>query len=169
MARTTALVRRVPSPAGPSDRESSAARAEACPADGERPAGLRARSLEVLGLGFFGLGAVGIALPLLPTTIFWLLAAVLWARSAPHRVRWLFAHPRFGPPVRTFVEQGALSRRGKVSAVLGMGGGLAFAAWSLGPESPLLHVLGLALLVSAIWVVTRPAPGPSGSDAAESP
>ena len=45
--------------------------------------GLRRRLLAATGWGFFALGAVGVVVPGLPTVVFWIIAAWLWARSSP--------------------------------------------------------------------------------------
>ena len=57
----------------------------------------------VLGLGFTGLGIAGAFLPLLPTTVFLILAAGCFARSSPRLEAWILNHKQFGPLVREFV------------------------------------------------------------------
>lgn len=123
-----------------------------------RRAGVGGRLLDILGFVFFAIGAVGIFVPLLPTTIFWIVAALLWMRSAPHRAGRILAHPRFGPPIRSFLEEGALSARSKSYAVGGMSGALVIVAWTSGLESLPFRVLAAVLALAALWVVTRPRP-----------
>lgn len=76
--------------------------------------------LALLSLAWLmvGLGIVGIFLPLLPTTPFLLLAVWLFSRSSPRLAKWLMDHPLFGPPLGDWREEGAISRRAKISAVL---------------------------------------------------
>src|SRR3546814_5197123 len=65
------------------------------------------RSAGWLMLGFIwvGIGAVGAFVPLLPTTIFIILALGCFARSSPRLEHWLLNHERFGPALRARSEE----------------------------------------------------------------
>ncbi|MCB1738154.1 MAG: MEKHLA domain-containing protein [Gammaproteobacteria bacterium] len=110
----------------------------------------------LLGWLFFATGFVGIFLPLLPTVVFWILAAWFFARSAPHWRDRIYAHPQFGPPVRDFLQCGVLSRRGKAFAVGGIAFGLSlsYLIWSPPPVAGWTLLIVMPLLV--IWLLTRP-------------
>jgi len=110
----------------------------------------------VLGTLALVLGIVGIALPILPTVPFLLLAAAAFARSSPRLERRILNHPTYGPPIRAWRERGAISRLGKTWAVLAMAGGVGF---SLLAGMPLWVVVAQAAICTAIgaYVVTRPA------------
>jgi uncharacterized protein len=60
------------------------------------------RRLLYFGLGwlFFGLGLLGVLLPLLPTTPFMLLAAWGFSRSSHRFEHWLLEHRWFGPGIK---------------------------------------------------------------------
>lgn len=73
----------------------------------------------LLGMLFLLLGAVGVVLPLLPTTPFVLLAAWCFARSSPRMHAWLLANPLFGPVLLDWERRQCVSLRVKVVA-LGM-------------------------------------------------
>jgi len=60
-----------------------------------------------------GLGIIGAFLPVLPTTPFLLLAAWAATRGSPELDRWLHEHPRFGPPLIAWEQQGAVSTPAK--------------------------------------------------------
>ncbi|QJE74754.1 DUF454 domain-containing protein [Aerophototrophica crusticola] len=113
---------------------------------------------KLAGYGLVLLGFVGMALPVMPTTIFWILGAVCLLRAGDRRVERLLAHPRFGGPVRLFLETGAVSRQGKGIALSGM----TLAAIVLSPlvlSHPAIFLLaGLGLTAAAAWVATRPEP-----------
>ena len=48
------------------------------------------------------LGVIGIFLPLLPTTVFILLAAACFARSSERFHSWMIEHPHFGEILRNY-------------------------------------------------------------------
>ena len=76
---------------------------------------------RLLGFLFLGVGAVGIVLPVLPTTIFWILAALCFARSDPKIRDWIYTRPGIGPQVKLFIEHGQMTQAGKRGALIGMG------------------------------------------------
>jgi uncharacterized membrane protein YbaN (DUF454 family) len=76
------------------------------------------------------LGIIGAMLPVMPTTIFLILALACFSRASPRLEHWLLHHPRFGAPLRQWREHRAVSRRGKAMACLGMA--IGFIAMCLG-------------------------------------
>ncbi len=110
------------------------------------------------GFGCLALGVIGAFLPLMPTTIFIILAAGCFARGSPQLEAWLLDHPRFGPALRAWRDSGAISGRSKIAACAGMT--LGFAVFWVGarPSAWLAAGVGAALACCAAYVVTRPAP-----------
>ena len=82
----------------------------------------RARRAALVAGGWlcFGLGWLGVFLPGLPTTIFWILAALAFIRTNERAYRMVIRHKRFGPGVRLFVEEGRIRRRGKAISISAM-------------------------------------------------
>lgn len=111
---------------------------------------------NVLAWICFGLGFVGMVVPLMPTTVFWICAAWLWLRSRPHRVRFLIEHPHFGESIRRFLEQGEICRTGKTAAVVGMAGSLVIWIALATPRWPFILLVGGILTLVALWILTRP-------------
>ncbi|MEN2784953.1 YbaN family protein [Sphingomonas qilianensis] len=111
-----------------------------------------------LGLINVALGIIGAVLPLMPTTIFLIMAAACFARSSPRLEAWLLGHPRFGPTLRAWREQGAIPRRAKIAACTGIT--LGYAAFVLGarPHWPLAALVAAAMMACAAYILTRPAP-----------
>lgn len=70
-------------------------------------------ALASVGMVCVGLGAVGIFVPVLPTTPFLLLAAACFVRSSPRLHAWLLGHRRLGPYVAGFLDGGGMPRRAK--------------------------------------------------------
>ena len=73
----------------------------------------------LLGAGIvsLALGIAGIALPLLPTTPFVLLAAACFAHANPAWERRLLEHPRYGASIRAWRERRAIPAVAKRAAV----------------------------------------------------
>lgn len=72
---------------------------------------------------FFGfitllLALVGIILPLLPTVPFLLLAAFCFARSSTKIHGWLINHPKLGPPIYDWQNNGSISLKSKKIATI---------------------------------------------------
>lgn len=116
---------------------------------------MRARLWTLLGLCCVGLGLLGVALPLLPTTPFMLLAAFAFGRGSPRLRAWVIGHPRFGPAVRRWEADGAISRRHKIYACVGMAASLGVGLASGLPRTA-LAVQAACLAGAATFVLTRP-------------
>ncbi len=111
-----------------------------------------------LGLFFFGLGGLGIALPLLPTVPLWILAAIFFARSAPALQRRIYDHPQFGETVKQFVEERALSKRSKLYSIAGASAGVALSLWVTQPPTYVVGIVVTFMAAVIAWLATRPEP-----------
>jgi uncharacterized membrane protein YbaN (DUF454 family) len=114
----------------------------------------------VFGLACVGIGLVGAALPLVPTTPFILLAAFAFARGSPRLRRWTLEHPRFGPTVARWEADGAIAPRHKRYACAAMALSLAVSL-AAGIPTAALAIQALCLAGAALFVLTRP-DGPAG-------
>ena len=65
----------------------------------------------------FGLGVLGIFLPLLPTTPFLLLTAWCWLRGSRRLHDWLLGHRIFGRHIRNYREGRGFSLRVKIATL----------------------------------------------------
>lgn len=113
----------------------------------------------VLGLILVGLGFVGAFVPLMPTTIFLILAAACFTRSSPRLEGWLLNHPRFGATLRAWRAEGAVPRRAKIAACLGMAAGYGLFWLVVRPGLWLGLAVAAVMAACALFVVSRPSPG----------
>ena len=111
-----------------------------------------------LGLVCVGLGIVGAVLPLMPTTVFLILAAACFARSSPRLEAWLLDHKHFGPTLRAWRANGAIPRKGKIAACVGIALGFCLFVIGAHPKPVLEVVVGALMAACAVFIVTRPAP-----------
>ncbi len=111
-------------------------------------------------------GAVGVVVPLLPTTPFLLLAAWCFARSSGRLHRWLVCHPRLGQYVVGFLYGGGMSRQAKATALAVLWSGIVASAaivlWQLEPQRwKAVAVAGLAVVGAgvSVFIATRAGSG----------
>lgn len=64
-----------------------------------------------------GVGGIGVIVPGLPTTVFFIIAASCFARSSPRFERWVLNLPRIGPMVRDYRAGLGMRRRAKAWAI----------------------------------------------------
>ena len=100
------------------------------------------------------LGVIGIALPLLPTVPFVLLAGFCFSRGSPRCERWLLEHPRLGPPLRAWRAHRAVPLRAKRWAIGSMAIGSALAGWLL--PAPWRWMPAACCAAVAIWLWRLP-------------
>lgn len=88
----------------------------------------------VLGSLFLVLGAIGVFVPLLPTTPFWLLTCWFYVRSSRRLYAGVMRHRYFGPYIRCFMEDKAIPVKGKV--------------WSLG-------IMWTSAILTTVFLIER--------------
>ena len=110
---------------------------------------------KILGGVAFAFGAIGVVLPIWPTTIFWIVAAFAFAKSNPKHADWIYRRPHIGAPIQAFVERGRLGLKSKLAALAGMvvsAAGIGFALW----QRPVYLAVAWGLLVvAAVFVMSR--------------
>ncbi|MCB1800714.1 MAG: YbaN family protein [Gammaproteobacteria bacterium] len=117
----------------------------------------RSRVLYItLGWLCIALGTLGAFLPLLPTTVFLLIAAWAFARSSPRWHAWLREHAHFGEAVRAWEEHHAMPRRAKRIAFLALAASYAFTAYVFGPFSWTAIIGGICIAGVAIYIAHIP-------------
>jgi uncharacterized protein len=110
---------------------------------------------QLLGFTALVLGAIGVVLPVLPTTPFVILAAFAFGRGSPRLRARLETNRIFGPAIRDWEERGAIHPRAKATACAVMAA--VFAASLVAGLRPLILVIqGVCMAGAAAYVLTRP-------------
>lgn len=116
-------------------------------------------ALLVAGHVLIALGVIGAFVPVMPTTVFLILAASCYARASTRFYNRLLDHATFGPLVRDWREHRAMSVRAKAAAIAAivpafLVTGLLFLSnpWA----RTAFAALGIALVTWILWIRTRP-------------
>lgn len=110
---------------------------------------------QAAGCLMLALGVLGAVLPLMPTTVFLLLALACFGRSSPQWAARLLAHPQLGPPLQHWQQHGVVPVRGKVLACSGMALGFVVLA-SRQPGLGWLLAAAVLELAVAGWLLCQP-------------
>jgi len=107
------------------------------------------------GCIFFAIGLLGVFLPVLPTTVFWIIAALMFAKSSPRMYHKIRAWPKFGPIVVDMLDHGVIAREAKIAAAVGMAvGTTVFTFLDFSIELKVALYIGVAAALA--FVLSRP-------------
>jgi hypothetical protein len=101
------------------------------------------------------LAAVGAALPLMPTTVFLLVALWTGSKASPRFRYRLFRHPRYGPALRDWHRHGVISRPARWMAALAMSFSL-LVLWLADVSASVFISVAACLALVAAWIFSRP-------------
>jgi uncharacterized membrane protein YbaN (DUF454 family) len=110
---------------------------------------------RAIGVLCVGLGTAGVFLPLLPTTVFLLIALWAFTKGSPEWAERVRRHPRLGPFVRDWEERRAIPPRAKALALGMMASSLAI-LWFASRNLVLTVGVGAVLLAVSGYILTRP-------------
>ncbi len=110
--------------------------------------------LVVLGVLLTAVGAVGIALPLLPGMPFLILAAGCFARSNDRCYRWLLGHRILGPPLEAWREARRIPRWVKPRAIGAVIIAFSLSAW-LALDAAWMRALWMAAGLAVSLFIAR--------------
>lgn len=102
-------------------------------------------SLLFAGTVFVGIGILGIFLPLLPTTVFFLIAAWCYARSSEKFYHLLHNNKYFGKYIKSYREGKGISTSTKITTIVILWGGILYSIF-------VTHSLIVQLILAAIAV-----------------
>ncbi|MDH3578333.1 MAG: YbaN family protein [Gammaproteobacteria bacterium] len=109
------------------------------------------------GLMSVAVGAVGVVVPLLPTTPFLLIAAFAFARSSARLNRWLREHRSFGPLIDNWHRDGSIDRKVKRIAIIVLLM-TPVITWLFGAPLWIIVCQIVVLSAAAVFILTRPLP-----------
>lgn len=115
-----------------------------------------------VGLVCVGIGSIGVVVPGLPSTGFFVLAAAAFARSSPRLEAWLLDLPGVGPLVRDYRAGLGMPRRAKVTAIVMMLTAVTISAVVVDPVWLKVVILA-AGVVGTVVVLRVPTKAPTGS------
>ena len=132
---------------------------------------IRKAILIFAGTVCVALGVLGMFLPLLPTTVFLLMAAYCYSRSSERFHTWLLTNRLFGPYIKNYKSGKGISLRQKISTISILWISIGVSIWLLsGSFWPTLLLLAVAVGVTVhlLWIKTytpemEPAAQPSVS------
>ena len=109
-----------------------------------------------LGWLFFGMGVVGMVVPIWPTTPFMLLAAACFMRSSERLHEWLVTHPKYGEHIRDYFAGRGLRRRTKFVAIGTMWASILLSAAVFVPHTEIDVLLVLIAVGVSIYLIRQP-------------
>jgi len=114
---------------------------------------------KLLGLLCVLLGIIGVALPVMPTTPFLILALACFARSSSALESWLLNHPRFGTTLQHWRAHQVVPVKAKYAASIGMLIGFIFLLYSSPPSWVIVLVAVVEVLVLT-YLISKPSTPP---------
>lgn len=119
----------------------------------QSPIDLKRGLFIVAGTICLALGALGIILPLLPTTPFLLLSAACYLRGSDRMYHWLLNNKWFGTYIRNYREGKGIPLRGKISALIFLWATISYTAiFMISVDTIRLVLFAIATIVSAYLI-----------------
>ena len=114
-------------------------------------------TLMLAGTIFVGIGILGIFLPLLPTTVFFLLAAWCYARSSQKYYLWLHHNKYFGKYLKNYREGRGVTRSVKISTIIILWCGILYSMFTVMDHlwvKGILFIIGVGVTIHIIVIPT---------------
>ena len=121
----------------------------------------------ILGWFFFAIGAIGVLLPVVPTTPFMLLALWAFSRSSERFHNWLYNQHFFGPPLQMWQNHSVIPLAAKVMSISFMSISFVFMIFFSPIHIILKLVIGLLMLYGAWFVLSKPSNPPKNNHCVE--
>jgi len=112
-------------------------------------------ALMGLGLTSLGLGVVGIFLPVMPSTVFFIIALWSFSKSSVRMHQWLYTHEHFGPTLQAWHHHRLIPKRAKYLAVSCMALSVVIVALFVAETWMLPTAIAAILAPIAGYIITR--------------
>lgn len=109
-----------------------------------------------LGWLFFVLGAIGVVLPVLPTTPFMLLALWFFSKSSDRFHHWLYHHRLFGPTLQQWDQHKVIPLAAKIMATSMMIASFVYLAVFRQLQAAVLVPVALLMLYGLWFILSKP-------------
>lgn len=113
--------------------------------------------LIFVGTVCVGLGVLGMFLPLMPTTVFLLLAAYCYSRSSERFHNWLLTNRYLGKYISSYKSGKGISVRQKISTITVLWLSIGVSIWLLAASfwpTMLLAAVAIGVTVHLLWIKT---------------
>lgn len=100
-------------------------------------------------------GSIGIVVPGLPTTVFFIIAAACFSRSSPRFESWVLDLPRIGPMVRDHRDGLGMPRRAKVWALAMMWTAIVLSCVALRDRLAVGAAIGVLGVIGTAYILWR--------------
>ena len=107
--------------------------------------------LIIAGIISLGLGAIGIFIPILPTTPFLLLSAACFMRSSERLHKWLINNRLLGDYIRNYQEGRGIPKKTKITSILLLWLAILYSSFFVVDEI-LIYQVGLFIVATAVSI-----------------
>jgi uncharacterized membrane protein YbaN (DUF454 family) len=110
------------------------------------------------GVLLVAIGIIGIFLPLLPTTIFLILASACFVKSSPRANEWLRNHKLLGAYIDNYQNKTGLTRNAKIAYIITLWTSIFLSAFLLTKElyiQILLLVIAVGVTIHLLLIKTK--------------
>jgi uncharacterized protein len=119
---------------------------------------IRKAILIFTGTVCVGLGVLGMFLPLMPTTVFLLMAAYCYSRSSDKFHNWLINNRWFGSYIKNYRAKKGITLRQKVTTLITLWVSIALSIWLVNARfwaTIILAAVALGVTVHILWLKTH--------------
>ncbi|NRA55944.1 MAG: YbaN family protein [Gammaproteobacteria bacterium] len=108
-----------------------------------------------LGIIMVACGIIGIMLPVMPTTIFFIIALACFSRSSSRMKHWLLNHPKFGSNLTAWTQYQIVPIKAKYWATASMVASVVIVALTT-QSTPLTLLVAYSILLVIVYLLSKP-------------